>query len=226
MRTKGESALNHMLRTNLLPSSADATSTRSTPPSSDARIVAEPLLERFEAVLGPLDSAEIPQAVREQARALQPTFLSEEWLYKKSRKRPGRAVKIATGVKVVDRLHKAPGGLIRATLELRDNRLVDIALSGDFFCYPQDAVERLEAALEGTALAEAERTLAAFYSQHEVETPGVTIADWIKVLSARVKETLSMPASRRGGQKSTSASACFKWTAVTMTPVQPPARSS
>jgi lipoate-protein ligase A len=146
--------------------------------------MAEPMLRRFEAVLGPLEASDVPQAVRDQAAALQPTFLSEKWLYKKSRSRPGRAVKIATGVNVVHRVHKAPGGLIRATLELRDGRLVDIALSGDFFCYPQDTVERLEAALKGTPLAETEHTLAAFYNQHEVETPGVTVADWMKALSA------------------------------------------
>ena len=146
--------------------------------------MAAPLIQRFEAVLGPLQAAQIPQSVREQAAVLKPTFLSEEWLYKKSRKRPGRAVKIATGVNVVQRLHKAPGGLIRATLEVQEDRLVDISLSGDFFCYPHDTVERIETALRGTPLSEAEHTLAAFYSQHEVETPGVTVADWIKVLNA------------------------------------------
>jgi lipoate-protein ligase A len=145
--------------------------------------MATPLIQHFEGVLGPLEASDVPQTVRDQAAALQPTFLSEEWLYKKSRKRPGRAVKIATGVNVLQRLHKAPGGLIRATLEVQAGRLVDISLSGDFFCYPQDTVERLETALRGTPLADAERTLAAFYGQHEVETPGVTIADWLKVLS-------------------------------------------
>jgi lipoate-protein ligase A len=124
--------------------------------------MAEPLLARFEAVLGPLEDAEVPPAVREQAAALQPTFASDEWLYKKSRRRPG---------------------LIRATLEVQDGRLADVSLSGDFFCYPQDTVEQLESALKGTPVEEAEATVSAFYAQHEVETPGVTIADWKRVLA-------------------------------------------
>jgi len=145
--------------------------------------MANPLLRRFEAVLGPLEDAEVPQAVRDQAAALEPTFLSEDWLYKKSRQRPGRAVKIATGVNVLQRLHKAPGGLLRATLEVQEGRLADVALSGDFFCYPQDAIEQLEVALQGSRIEDAERTLTAFYGQHPVETPGVTVADWLQVLN-------------------------------------------
>jgi lipoate-protein ligase A len=147
--------------------------------------MADPLLTRFETVLGPLVPSEMPQVVRDQAAALQPTFTSDDWLYKKSRKRPGRAVKIATGVNVLQRIHKAPGGLIRATLEVQDDQLlVDVSLSGDFFCYPQDTVEQLEAALRGTSLPEAESTLAAFYAEREVETPGVSVADWLQVLGA------------------------------------------
>lgn len=146
--------------------------------------MAEPLIRRFEATLGPLDAAEMPSAVYERAAALKPTFLSGEWLYKKSRERPGRAVKIATGVDVLHRLHKAPGGLIRATLEIRKDRLVDVSLSGDFFCYPQDTIEQLEAALQGTLLKDVEAVLTTFYAQHEAETPGVTVTDWMKALNA------------------------------------------
>jgi lipoate-protein ligase A len=147
--------------------------------------MAEPLLHRLEAVLGPLDAADdVPQAVREQAAVLQPTFLSDDWLYKKSRKRPGRAVKIATGVNVLQRMHKAPGGLIRATLEVQEGRLVDVALSGDFFCYPQDTIEQLEMTLRGSRVEDADATVSAFYAQREVETPGVGVADWLEVLSA------------------------------------------
>jgi lipoate-protein ligase A len=146
--------------------------------------MAEPLLARFEAVLGPLEAAQVPQAVREQVAALKPTFMSDDWLYKKSRARPGRAVKIATGVNVLQRLHKAPGGLIRATIEVQEDRLVDVALSGDFFCYPQEAIEQLEVALRGSRVKDAETTLTAFYDQRPIETPGVTVADWLQVLSA------------------------------------------
>jgi len=65
----------------------------------------KPLLARFEKVLGPLEPAALPPAVREKAKALKPLFLSEEWLHKKGRRRPVRDVKIAAGVNVIQRLH-------------------------------------------------------------------------------------------------------------------------
>jgi len=45
-----------------------------------------------------------------------------------------RDVRIATGVNVVQRLHKAPGGLLRAVSEVKDGRFESVSLSGDFFC--------------------------------------------------------------------------------------------
>jgi lipoate-protein ligase A len=144
--------------------------------------MAEPLIHRYESVLGPLEEAELPQAVRDEAERIKPTFLSEEWLYKKRRQDTGRDVKIASGVNVVHRLHKAPGGLIRSTLEITGGKLTYVSLSGDFFCYPQDAIDRLEAALAGTLVEDAERSVADFYARGGIETPGVTVADWVQVL--------------------------------------------
>jgi lipoate-protein ligase A len=144
--------------------------------------MAEPLIRRFEEVLGPLESADLPAEVRQQAEALKAKFLSDEWLYKKGQRRPGRDVKIARGVNVVQRVHKAPGGLLPATLEVKGDRLVSVSLSGDFFCYPEDGVSDLESALEGTSVDQVGDAVAAFYASGEVETPGVTPADWLKVL--------------------------------------------
>ena len=142
-----------------------------------------PLLARYETVLGTLDPATLPQAVRDQAKASSETFLSEAWLHKKGRRLAERDVKIATGVNVVQRVHKAPGGLLRATLEVREGLLADVSLSGDFFSYPQDAVGDLEQALMGSPLADVEETVGLFYATHQIETPGVSLADWLKVLA-------------------------------------------
>ncbi len=143
----------------------------------------QPLIRRFEQVLGPLEPAALPQAVYDQIETLKPLFQSEEWLYKKGQRRPGRDVKIASGVNVIQRLHKAPGGLIRATLELKDGQFSFVSLAGDWFCYPQDAIVELESALEGTPVGEARDVVTRFYSSHPIETPGVTVDDWAKVLS-------------------------------------------
>lgn len=141
-----------------------------------------PLIERFEGVLGPLQEAALPQAIYSEMEQLKPQFQSEEWLYKKGRWQPGRDVKIATGVNVIQRIHKAPGGLIRATVEVKDERLGAVSLSGDFFCYPMDAISQIEDTLVGTSLDQVERALIDFYAQHEIETPGLDVGDWLKVL--------------------------------------------
>jgi len=53
-----------------------------------------------------------------------------------------------------------------------------VRFSGDFFCYPEKAIEELEAKLEGQALKEAIILIHQFYSMGNVETPGISIEDW------------------------------------------------
>ncbi|MBN1643113.1 MAG: lipoate--protein ligase family protein [Anaerolineae bacterium] len=141
-----------------------------------------PLIRRFAQVLGPLEPGALPAAVREQVEALTPRFQSAEWLYKVGRREPGRNVKIASGVNVIQRVHKAPGGLLRATVEVVDGRWRYVSLSGDLFCYPRDAIGDLQSALEGTLCADARAVIEQFYATHEIETPGVSTDDWLGVL--------------------------------------------
>lgn len=142
------------------------------------------LASRFEEVLGPLEPADLPPVVYDKARELETLLNSDEWLHKRGKRVPGRDVKIATGVNVLQRLHKAPGGLIRATFEVKNGQLTWVSLSGDFFFYPAEKLEVLEAAMAGVALKEVEQTTAAFYMAEGIESPGVTPADLAHVLSA------------------------------------------
>jgi lipoate---protein ligase len=144
--------------------------------------MATPLIRRFGQVLGPLETANLPQTVLDEVERLKPQFLSDVWLHKKGPRRDERDVKIASGVNVVQRIFKAPGGLLRATVEVKDERLAYVSLSGDFFCYPQDVIGDLEAALEGTSSSDVLETVERFYTSHALETPGVTPSDWAKVL--------------------------------------------
>jgi len=155
-------------------------------PSWDEMV--NPLLERYGEVLGRLEPAEVPREVYDMARSLEPTFLSEEWLTRGARSSRGKAhtereVKIASGVNVVQRAYKAPGGLLRATYEVNDGALAHVALSGDFFSYPPEAIGDLEEALVGVALSELPDALARHYATHTLETPGVTPDDWVRVLT-------------------------------------------
>lgn len=141
------------------------------------------LASRFEEVLGPLEQADLPPSVYEKARGLETLLTSDGWFFKRGKRVPGRDVKIATGVNVLQRMHKAPGGLIRATFEVKEGRIAWVSLSGDFFFYPAEKLEALEAALTGVALEDVEQTIAAFYATEGIESPGVTPGDLAQVLS-------------------------------------------
>lgn len=143
------------------------------------------LARSFEAVLGPLNTATLSKAVRVQVSQLALTHTSEEWLFRPGRPlRRGRSVKIVEGVEVIQRVHKAPGGLIRATTEMQDGQLVDVVLSGDFFFYPADLLGELERCLVGAAQADVEGAIEEFYRSNGIESPGVTPHDLAIALGA------------------------------------------
>jgi len=114
---------------------------------------------------------------REMVR-LREVFGSREWVDQAGGlKRPG--VKISEGVLVQEAAYKAPGGLIRATIRVRDHLLDDVSLSGDFFIYPQDTIGALEQALSGSALEQQElrERVALFWQDYHIQAPGVTPDD-------------------------------------------------
>jgi lipoate-protein ligase A len=118
-------------------------------------------------------------------------FLSDEWLHQKGGLRQGSAVKISADVYLVEAAYKAPGGLIRSTARLREGRIDDLTLSGDFTMLPAFAVGALEQALRGVAL-ESEAIAARvteFYAGLPVQSPGVGVDDWVTAVIA-LKEKL------------------------------------
>lgn len=142
------------------------------------------LAEEFGKLLGRMEPAEKDAVLQAKIDELAGWMLADEWLLRKGRRLPGRDVKIRSGVQVVHRMHKAPGGLIRADYELSGGRFQHVSLSGDFFCYPEHAVSRLEETLEGQAPGDAARFVDAFYARGDVETPGIGRDDWLRVLTA------------------------------------------
>ena len=135
------------------------------------------LKRNFASLLGPLTPATLPETVQRQMAELAQAYTSQEWLLKPGKRAQGRKVKIAGGVEVVRRAHKAPGGLIRGTVEVQQGRAVAVGLSGDFFFYPADKLPELEQHLTGLDLAQLPGAIARFYRVHDVESPGVTPHD-------------------------------------------------
>ena len=87
---------------------------------------------------------------------------------------------------------KAPKGVIKAEVEVTDGRISKLSLSGDFFMYPEDALEQLERRLIGVPVGR-ENLLAVvkeFYSGG-VQTPMVEPEHWVEAILR----------AARGGQK-------------------------
>lgn len=136
------------------------------------------LAEKFTQVLGPLDvETDVDEEWRAKTDELAARFLADEWLYQKRRPSASREVRIRAGVELRQKMHKAPGGLIRATTEVEDGVIAGVSISGDFFFFPEEKLAELEAALVGVPEAETEAVIASFYKQHDIESPGVTPAD-------------------------------------------------
>jgi lipoate-protein ligase A len=108
-------------------------------------------------------------------------LMSEEWLYQRGKPVPGREVKIRAGLNVIQKAYKAPGGLIRADYEVKEGRIKGVSVSGDFFCFPRTAIRILEKRLEDQSLEQVEALVNAFYAEEAVETPGITVQDWLHV---------------------------------------------
>lgn len=79
---------------------------------------------------------------------------------------------------------KAPKGVIKVELELADDAISQVSISGDFFMYPEDALERLEEALVGIK-ADRKSLLTAvqrFYGSTGVQTPMVEPGHWVEAI--------------------------------------------
>ncbi|MGD2147504.1 MAG: lipoate--protein ligase [Anaerolineae bacterium] len=141
------------------------------------------MVEKFEQMLGPLERRTVvDEAWRAKVDELGERLLTDAWLYRRRPGQAGRDVRIRAGVNVAHRMHKAPGGLIRAVLEVREGILASVSLSGDFFLYPEEKLTELEAVLAGVPLEDVGRVVKGFYAEHGIESPGVTPDDFVRVL--------------------------------------------
>lgn len=140
------------------------------------------MIKEFEKLTGEMEKADKDSELQARMDELAQRMMSDAWLNRKGRRFPGRSVRIRSGTSLVHNVHKAPGGLIRADFENSSDRFIDISISGDFFCYPEDVISRIESYLEGRNISDAREILAGFYKDQEIEIPGITIDDWMSVL--------------------------------------------
>lgn len=114
-------------------------------------------------------------------------YLSDEWLYLPELRHPdiaGRTLKIAEGVSVIENVHKAPGGLIRTTAKIQDERIADVLISGDFSLFPKEKIALIEQGLVGCPLIKEEllSKILSVYADHCLESPGIEPDDFASAI--------------------------------------------
>ncbi|MCU0561869.1 MAG: lipoate--protein ligase family protein [Desulfobacterales bacterium] len=141
------------------------------------------MIDAFASLLGPFETAAVDTELRSRADALRSRMLSDDWLVQRRGRGAGRDIRIRAGLHLLHRVHKARGGLLRADYELTEGRLSGVSISGDFFCYPPDAVRLLEAGLEGRRPQDVREVARNLSVRRAIEIPGVNEDDWAVLLA-------------------------------------------
>jgi lipoate-protein ligase A len=153
------------------------------PPTRDA--VKKLFLESVDRHLGRTPVESILNGKEQQAlEEVRRTMLDPEWLQQKGRKMVETGVKIAAGTYLVEGVHKARGGLVRARMLTREHVVTDLEFSGDFTVFPADGIDQLAARLLNLRLPEDSETealdaaIAAAMNDLGLDIPGVEAADF------------------------------------------------
>ena len=121
------------------------------------------------------------------AQDIDARFVSDEWLFQKGRLQQ-QGVKIHEDVHIAEAAFKAQGGLIRVIARLREGRIDDVSMSGDFTMLPSFALGALEQSIRG--MKATPETLGArireAYDRMSIQSPGVTPSDFATAIMSAV----------------------------------------
>ncbi len=154
-------------------------------PPPRATVVAAYLAACSELLGRPIVTGELRPDELALAEQLDVRFASREWLEEGGGLRRA-GVKIHQDVRVGEGAHKAPGGLIRCVARVHDDRLDDVAFSGDFTARPASMPAELDELLVGCELSEPAllERVEGYYARTRPEIPGVAPADWVAAVMA------------------------------------------
>lgn len=136
-----------------------------------------------------LDVPLLPDSLGEQEQhslaEVERELASPEWLHLLRSPEIPWNLKISGRVRLRERVHKAPGGLLRATATIVEDRIGEILVTGDCTVEPQDALQNLPGYLEGEVLEEDALTRAVdrFFREQGVRIPGVQSSDLVTLLA-------------------------------------------
>ncbi len=82
--------------------------------------------------------------------------------------------------KMTQGIHKSKGGLIRSFVTVEDGIIKDIALSGDFFLFPEEALYKILRQLKGTPAnrEEIQENIERIYEKERIQSPGTLPSDF------------------------------------------------
>lgn len=142
------------------------------------------LKRRFGEVLEPLREAPLDDELRAKMRELETRFRSDEFLFRKIRKPVARETRVREGVRFVDGIHKAPGGLLSCYAEVVEDVIDGVSITGDFTMVPRAGLEGLEGAIVGAPYEPrpVSDAIENFYSKTHVDTPGVEAGHYLAAL--------------------------------------------
>jgi len=149
----------------------------------DRNRVKEDLLRLYETTLDiDLNRGSLSAWEKKRMAKLRSKYVSDEWLHWHGDRvlHDARTVKISATSTVGTANHKAPGGLIRVTVEETEDTIRDIVVSGDFFLVPSDSIAAIEHALLGakTTGDDIIDRLRKTYADIRIDSPGVTPEDF------------------------------------------------
>ncbi|MFW9800253.1 MAG: biotin/lipoate A/B protein ligase family protein [Candidatus Thorarchaeota archaeon] len=155
---------------------------RETGKTFDREEVKKDLIKLFEEKLKiKLVSGELTDWEKSRMSELRPKYLSDEWLHWRTGGRlDARTVRISATTAIGTANYKAPGGLIRVTVEETDDKINEIILSGDFTMLPHESISDVEKELIGanTGTDEVLERIRNTYKNLSIQTPGVTPEDF------------------------------------------------
>lgn len=148
--------------------------------------LAERLVANCEPLMGPFVEKQLDDTLKQKADELMLEMHTPAWLLANDNRRLDTTrVKIAEGIFVFEKMHKAPGGLMRLSAVSNEGKLEDVHISGDFFFFPAGKLVELEQAFTALPITmdDVIRTVIQFYDANKVESPGITAEDFAALIA-------------------------------------------
>jgi hypothetical protein len=83
--------------------------------------------------------------------------------------------------------YKIPGGkLLLCEIDIEDEVIKTIKISGDFFMHPEDAINELEETLLGTPIQSYQNEIINFFQERKITLYGVSQQDFITVIQLAI----------------------------------------